>query len=452
MRIVIVGGGKVGEKLCAELSQENNDIILIERDEDTLERLMIKFDITGIVGNGANIEIQQEVGVDTADIFIAVTEMDEINLISAVLAKNLGATYTVARVRNPEYAKQDTILKNSLGVSLIINPELAAARDIVKVLKYPSALSAEFFSEDRVSLIEMEVKEHSDLVNVDLPNFRQRYGSLLVCMIIRQDEVIIPSGQNNIQAGDRIFITGQMKDMTTFFKKHGDDRKRIRSTLIVGGGRIAYYVLKALAASHANIDATVIEVNKEKAEFLSESFPKASVYFADGSDHEILEEYGIENYDSFISLTGVDEENLVMSVFARHKGVKKVITKMSRVEILKILSSTQLRTIITPKQIVANEIIQFVRSRANTQGSNVEALYRLADNRVEVLQFKVMGKSKVCGIPLSNLKLKDNVLIAYIMRNGNLIFPGGTDVLQSQDRVLVVTTQKRFEDLDDIVA
>lgn len=452
MRIVIVGGGKVGEKLCAELSQENNDIILIERDEDTLERLMTKFDITGMVGNGANIEIQQEVGVDTADIFIAVTEMDEINLISAVLAKNLGATYTVARVRNPEYAKQEAILKNSLGLSLIINPELAAARDIVKVLKFPSALSAEFFSEDRVSLIEMEVEEHSDLVDLDLPTFRQQYGSLLVCMIIRQDEVIIPSGQNHIRSGDRIFITGQMKDMTSFFKKHGDDRKRIRSTLIVGGGRIAYYVLKALSVSHANIDATVIEVNKEKAEFLSESFPKATVYFADGSDHEILEEYGIENYDSFISLTGVDEENLVMSVFARHKGVKKVITKMSRVEILKILSSTQLRTIITPKQIVANEIIQFVRSRANTQGSNVEALYRLADNRVEVLQFKVMGKSKVCGIPLSSLKLKDNVLIAYIMRDGKLIFPGGSDVLQAQDRVLVVTSQKRFEDLDDIVA
>lgn len=452
MKIVIVGGGKVGEKLCAELSQENNDIILIEKDEDTLERLMNKFDITGMVGNGANIEMQQEMGVDTADVFIAVTEMDEINLIASVLAKNLGATYTVARVRNPEYAQQQFILKEALGLSLIINPELSAARDIIQVLKFPSALSAESFAGDKVSLIEVEIEENSSLIDMDMPTFRRHYRSILVCMIIRGDQVIIPSGQNHIRLGDRIFITGQHTDMVNFFRIHGDDRKTIKSSLIVGGGRITHYILKALEQMHSSIKTTVIEVNREKAETLSHNFPKSTVIFADGSDHEILQEYGIEDYDSFMSLTGVDEENLVMSVYARHKGVKKVITKMSRVEIMKILDSTKLRTIITPKQIVANEIIQFVRARSNALGSNVEALYRLADNRVEVLQFRVTRQSDVCHIPLAQLPLKENVLIAYIMREGQLIFPGGNDSLQPHDRVLIVTTQKGFDDINDILA
>lgn len=452
MKIVIVGGGKVGEKLCHELSQEQNDIILIEKDEDKLERLMNKFDITGMVGNGANIEIQQEMGVDTADVFIAVTEMDEVNLISAVLAKNLGATYTIARVRNPEYSQQAHILKESLGLSLIINPDQAAARDIIRVLKFPSALSAESFAADKVSLIEMEVEPGSDLIDLDIPTFRQRYKSLLICIIIRGDQVIIPSGQNHIRQGDRIFLTGQLSDMVIFFKEHGDRGKRIRSTLIVGGGRTTYYVLKALVETHSNIQATVIELDRQKAEWLSQEFPQATIIQADGSDHAILDEYGIEDYDAFMSLTGVDEENLVMSVYARHKGVKKVITKMSRVEIMKILTTTPIRTIVTPKQIVANQIIQFVRGRANIQGSNVEALYRLAENRVEVLQFRISRQSQVCNIPLAELALKDNVLIAYIFRQGQLIFPGGNDSLQAHDRVLVVTTHKHFEDVNDILA
>ncbi|MBK0348589.1 Trk system potassium transporter TrkA [Aerococcaceae bacterium zg-ZJ1578] len=449
MKIVIVGGGKVGEKLCAELSHEHNDILLIEKDEEKLDQLMNKFDITGIVGNGASIEIQQEIGVDTADVFIAVTEMDEINLISSVLAKNLGATYTVARVRNPEYSNHQSVLKESLGLSLIINPELSAARDIVRVLKYPSALSAESFAADRVNLVEVEINEDSKLVGVDLREFRQKFGSILVCMSIRNNEAIIPSGNYQIQANDRIFITGEATDMMHFFKVIGNNEKSIRSTLIIGGGRIAYYVLKALKQS--KIKATVIELDRERAQYLSEEFPNATIIHADGSDHEILEEYGLEDFDSFMSLTGVDEENLVMSVFAKHNGVKKVITKMSRVEILKILTSVPLRTIITPKQIVANEIIQFVRARANIQGSNVEALYRLADNQVEVLQFRVTRNSKVCNIPLFQLKIKPNVLIAYIMRGQELIFPNGNDQLLPHDRVLVVTTARMFEDLEDIL-
>lgn len=451
MKIVIVGGGKVGEKLCAELSQEHNDILLIEKDEENLERLINKFDITGVVGNGANIEIQQEIGVDSADVFIAVTERDEINLISAVLAKNLGAKETVARVRNPEYSTQQHVLKESLGISLIINPELASARDIVRVLRYPSALSAESFAADRVSLVELEIDNSSDLNNMDLRTFRQQFGSILVCMSIRNNDVIIPDGNYIIRSEDRIFITGQVKDMESFFRRFGDNNKTIRSTLMVGGGRIAYYVLKALEKSNSKINATVIEVDKERAEFFSHEFPQVTVINADGTDHAVLEEHEIEAYDSFMSLTGVDEENLVMSVFARHKGVKKIITKMSRVEILKILTNVQLRSIITPKQVVANEIIQFVRSRANAQGSNIEALYRLADNQVEVMQFRVRRQSKICNIPLAQLKLKANVLIAYIMRGEELIFPGGSDMLQAHDRVLVVTTQKMFDDLDDIL-
>ena len=449
MKIVIVGGGKVGEVLCRELTSETNDIVLIDKNPMIIERMMNKFDIMGIVGNGASYDIQQEAGVASADIFLAVSEMDEINIIAAILAKKIGAEYTVARVRNPEYSQQLNFVRESLGISLLINPELSAARDIFKIFKYPSALSVESFASNRVSLIELEIQEHSPLIGLSLKDFRNRFGTILVCAIQRYSEVFIPSGDSFIQKGDRIHITGAYEDISTFLKITNYITKQVRSSLIVGGGKIAYYLLDMLKTT--KIHPKVIEVNEERAKFLSEQFPNATIIHADGTDHDVLEEEMLTNYDSFVSLTGIDEENLILSVYAKNRGVRKVITKMSRIGILKVLKNVDPQSIITPKQIVANEIVQFVRARANTKGSNVEALYRVADNQVEALQFRIERNSRVCGIPLSKLKTKSNLLIAFIVRGEKLIYPDGNDQLEPHDRVIVVTTQKNFDDIIDIL-
>lgn len=449
VKIIIVGCGKVGESLCAELASEHNDILVIEKNAKTMERLINKFDISGIVGNGADIEIQQEIGVASADMFIAVTEMDEINIISAVLARQLGATYTVARVRNPEYSSRLSFVRESLGISLLLNPELSAAQDIARVLKFQSAVSVESFAGNRVNLVEVEVMADSKFVNMSIRDFRQHFGSLLICVIHRGDEIIIPSGENFIREGDRIHVTGSSKDMGMFMKRAGKKEKKIGSALIVGGGRLGYYLLDLL--EDTRIQTRLIEVDEERASKLSQEFPHAEIIHADGTDQDILDEMQIEEFDAFISLTGVDEENLIISVYARNKGVRKVITKMSRLEILKVLGDVPIRSIITPKQLVANQIIQFVRARANAQGSNVEALYRLVNNQVEALQFRVKRGSRVCDIPLMELKTKPNLLIAYIIRGDELIFPGGRDTLQAHDRVIIVTKNKTFTDLDDIL-
>lgn len=449
MKIIIVGGGKVGEVLCSELSSELNDIVLIEKNPVILDRLINKFDITGIAGNGASYDIQLEAGVNTADIFIAASEMDEVNIIAAILAKKLGASYTVARVRNPEYSTQLNFVTETLGISLLINPELSAARDIARIFKYPSALSVETFAGNRVSLIEIEVDQYSPLCDMSLMDFRNRFGTVIVCIIQRDNEVFIPSGSSFIRPGDRIHITGTYEDIYAFLKKTKKAEKSIRSTFIVGGGKIAYYLLHALKQS--KIEAKLVEINEKHCEYLSSEFPNATIIQADGTDYDVLDEQCLEQYDSFVSLTGIDEENLVMSAYAKHKGVKKVVTKMSRTAILKVLKHVDLQTIITPKQIVASEIIRFVRARANTQGSNVEALYRVADNQVEALLFNVISGSKVCHIPLSELETKPNLLIPYIIRGRELIYPGGNDSVQPNDRVIVVTTQKSFRDIDDIL-
>ena len=449
MKIVICGGGKVGEVICEELSTGNNDIILIEKNAAKLEKLINKYDITGLVGNGASYEIQQEADVANADMFIAVTELDEVNIIAAVLAKRLGAENTVARVRNPEYSTQIQFVKESLGISMLINPEFSAARDIFRVLKFTSALSVEQFSASRVSLVEVEVTAESPLVNLSLKDFRSRFGSVLVCIIQRGNEIIIPSGEQFIREGDRIHITGASKDTGRFMKIITNGEKSIRSILIVGGGRITYYLLKHLLQT--KIEVTVVEVNPERCQFLAQEFPNVRVIQADGTDQEVLDEQLLDHFDAFISLTGVDEENLIMSVYAKKQGVKKVITKISRTSILRILEALPLRTIITPKRIVADETIRFVRGRMNSQGSNVEALYRLVDNNVEALQFRVKRGSKVCDVPLSKLRIKNSLLIAYIVRGEELLFPTGDDSLQAHDRVIIITTEKQLNDLDDIL-
>lgn len=449
MKIIIAGGGKVGEKVCEELALENHDIIVIEKNETRLNELMDHYDITGVAGNCESIQILEEIDTATADIFMALTENDEINIISSILAKQLGATYTVARVRKPEYSKQTRFVQESFGINLIVNPELETARYIFKTLNYTQALSMDSFLRNRVSLIELEVKENSIMDHVKVKDLREQFQSIMVCIVRRNnDQIIVPNGETLLYPNDRVHLTGSNQDMSLFMKKYSVN-KRLHSSLIIGGGRIAYYLLQLLEKSH--VTTRVIEVNPERAQKLAIDFPNSEIIVADGTNQDILDEQNIERFDSFISLTGIDEENFIGSIYAHHKGVKKVITKMDRTRMLKILKYEAIRSVVTPKLLVTNEVIQFVRSRENSQNSDVEAVYRIVDNQAEAIQFRVKSKSRLLGVPISELQLKDNILIAYIVRDDKLLFPTGDDQLEVNDKVIVFAKSRIVTDIDSIL-
>ncbi|NLY63303.1 MAG: Trk system potassium transporter TrkA [Erysipelothrix sp.] len=450
MEIVIMGGGKVGEKLCETLSSNKHNIVLIEQNEHLLEKLINTYDINGFIGNGAAIETQRESGVASSDIFIAVTEKDEINIIAAILAKRLGAQYTVARVRNPEYATDLQFVRESLGISLLVNPEYETAHNIARMLNFPASLSVESFVGEQVSIIELVIEEGSVLDRLNLIEFRKKYEKVIIVAINRQGEIIIPAGDDQLHVGDHIHITGPNKELIRFsLKTLQDHQLTINSALIVGGGRIGYYLLEELRKSHVQVK--LIENNEGLAENLSFHFTDAEIIVADGTDQDILDEEAIDQYDAFISLTGIDEENLMMSIYAHHRGVKKVITKLDRKRLLEIIDHQNLGSIVTPKQLVANEIIQFVRSRQESRYANVEALYRMVDNRVEAWQFKIKEASPVYQVPLSSLNLKDHLLVAYIIRNNKVIFPTGSDRIELGDQVIVITKDHKLKDIADIV-
>lgn len=449
MNIVIVGGGKVGELLCLELSTSGNNVLLIEKNADVLERLMEQVDITGLLGNGASYPILMEADVAHCDIFIAVTQMDEINMISAIMANKLGAEYTIARVRTPENYQSFSFVEESLGIHMMINPELEAAKKIFTELEFPFALNVDTFANNLVVLVKVAIDAGSALAGMDLPAFRRRYSSLLVCIIEREGQAFIPHGESVLKEGDHIHVTGRPADLEKFYRALGARHRRVKSCLIIGGGRITHYLLRMLALT--DMDVKVIEQDREKAQALAVAFPKVAVIHTDGSEKSNLDEEGIHSYEAVVSLTGMDEENIVISMYASKCCVQKIITKINRTAIVSYLGDIGLMSIVTPKRLIANRITRFVRAIENSMGSNVEALYKLADGRVESLQFRVKGNSRVIGIPLKQLPIKKNMIIAYIIRDGEALFPGGEDSIKEGDKVIVITTRDSLSDIDDIL-
>ncbi len=450
MKIIIVGAGKVGELLCKDLAIEGNDITLIEEDPKILDRILSSSDIMGLVGNGANCEVLKEASVETADIFIAVTHSDEINIISSVIAKKMGAKYTIARVRNPEYSSQMKFMSDSLGIDIMLNPEAEAAFFIARNLEFPNALNVETFAGNKVNLVEILVEKDTYLDGIKLMEFKNKYfASLLVCIVKRGQEIHIPTGNFILQAGDRIYVTGIQSELSKFYKSLGHKEKRIKSVIIIGGGRITYYLTDMLLEKM--MDIKIIEINEDKARELSGIYENAVIVHGDGTDSELLDEERFGEYDACISLTGIDEENIILSMYANKLGIKKTITKINGISLFNVLELVGLQSIVTPKKIIADYIIRIVRSLVSSQGENIETLYRLVDNNVEAIEFKVPENSDVINIPLKDLDTKDNLLIAYILRNGQLIFPGGLDVLKPKDRVIIVTTEKFLDDINKIL-
>ena len=446
MKIVLVGGGKVGFALCRSLVAENHDVVLIEQDEAVLNHIVSRFDIIGLLGNGADFAILEQAGVQECDIFIALTEHDEVNMISAVLAKKMGAKETIVRVRNPEYSNSYFKEKNILGFSLIVNPELLAARAIGNIVDFPSALSVERFAGGRVSLMEFVVKDASGLCQMPISEFRKKFD-VIVCALERNHELIIPGGEMTLQDKDRIFVTGNRVDM---MRLHNHFKARtVKSFLIIGAGKIAYYLVGILKDSR--IDTKVIEINPERARFFSEKFPNLYIVQGDGTAKDILLEESAPHYDAVATLTGVDEENIITSMFLDRVGVQKNITKVNRTSLLEIIHAPDFSSIITPKIIAVDTIMHFIRGRVNAQYSDLQAMHHLANGQIETLQFQIKEANKMTAKPLSQLKLKKGVLIAAIIRKGKTIFPTGEDMLEVGDKLLVTTLLPNITKIYDLI-
>lgn len=449
MKIVIAGAGVVGESLCSELSAEGNDVILIEKVEKILNRLVETYDITGLVGNGASYETLLEAGTDTADIFIAATESDELNIISSIIAKKLGTKFTIARVRNPEYSSNMQFVREGLGISLMINPEQETAKSIANKLMFPVALSVENFFGQRAGFISIRVQKDNFLNGMQLKELEfSSKDKVIICTVRRGEDVFIPSGDFTILEGDIVHIAGSKEAVHKFYDKIEKSNLKIDSALLVGGGTISHYLIGKLLENR--IEVKVIENNKERAEKLSEAYPKAIVIRGDEADQEFLMQERISNYDATAILTDSDEENAVITMFVNSITNSKLITKMSRTLLIPMLEKNTRTSAVVPKKVISDMIISVVRSKANMRGSTMSFLYRL-ENQVEFITFEINENSNAIDIPLKDLKIKKGILIASILRNEKMIFPGGNDVIKSSDSVMIVITASSIEDFDDIL-
>ncbi len=450
MKIVIVGDGKVGQALTGRLAEEGHDLVVIDSSPEALRTSVEVHDVMGISGNGASYAVQKEAGVEDADLLIAATSGDELNLLCCMVANKIGARHTIARVRNPDYADQLVMMKEEFGLSMAINPELAAATEIARMLRFPSALKLDSFARGMVELVEIKVKEDSPLLGQALFSLSSHLGiRILICAVKRGDEVYIPTGSFVLQQGDKITLTANPAQLDSLFRKLGIYRHKIHRVMVVGGGRIAYYLAKQLL--RLGMSVKIIEQDAARCEQLSEALPKAHIILGDGTERELLEEEGIADMDALVAVTGMDEENIIISMYAGTLGLAKVVTKINRMSFQEILDSAGIESVISPKGITVNQIVRYVRAMQNSQGSNVETLHRIVGGRVEALEFSAGYCPGLTGIPLKDLRTRKNLLIACIIRGRQTIYPGGNDAIEEGDSVVVVTTEHQLKDLRDIL-
>lgn len=452
MNIIIAGCGKVGSALAQQLNDEGHNITMIDIDPERLQPALSALDIQGLVGNSTSFVTQQESGIEEADLFIAVTGKDEINLLSCLIAKKASNCQTIARVRNPEYSKEITYLKQCMGMSMAINPELASAKEIAHLIQVPDAMEIDSFAKGKVDLLRVAISQNSPLHNMKVQEFSKHFNhEILICILVHEHQVSIPNGETILQAGDTISVIIPKDKIRDFYKATKlSTLKEIKDVIIAGGGTISYYLSTLLLSS--GIHVKILEKDKDRCDFLSVALPDATVIYADATDHSILQEEGLANTDAFVALTNMDEENVFLSLYAKKLSPRcKKITKINRLTLNDIIDDLSVGSIISPKHITAEYILQYVRSLSNSYGSNVEALYRLMDNQVEALEFHVAENSAVTDIPLIDLELKQNLLICCIVRRNQIITPSGRDTIQLDDTVIVVTTHKGLQDISDIL-
>lgn len=450
MDIIIVGCGKVGSALAEVLSDEHN-VTIIDKKESLVETATNDFDVMGIVGNCLQTEILEEANVSKANILIAVTTSDEVNILSCLIAKRMGARHCIARVRSPEFDKQLVFMREELGISMMVNPDYIAANEIAKVLRYPEAINIESFAKGRVDLAEIRITSGSILDGVALSQLTRRLRlDVLICAVQRGEELTIPNGNFVLRAGDKIHMTASHSNMVKFFKSISAAyrEKRVKRAVLIGGGRVAYHLAQQLI--EMGVKVKIIEIDRERCLELSERLDKVDISCADGTDHDILEEERVYDADAVVTLTGIDEENILLSLLAKNNGVDKVVTKVNRMSLMQLSDTLDLDSIISPKTITVSQILQYVRAKQNSQGNNVTTLYRLVNDRLEAIEFVVRDKKEYVDVPLKKLNLRNGILIASIARGNELIIPKGDDCLKVNDSVVVITTNKGMHDLSNI--
>lgn len=450
MQIIIVGCGKVGTALTQRLSKEDNNICIIDIDADVVHGLATECDVMGMVGNGASYNVLVEAGIETADLLIAVTKSDELNLLCCVIARKKAGCKTIARVRNPLYSQEQKFLQEELGLSMIINPEQTAAAEIARLICFPSAIGIEAFANGRVEMLRFRIPSDSVLDNMALKDVSARiHCEFLICAVDRENQVSIPDGNFVLKAGDIISLVTSRINANIFFEKINMRSNSARNTMIIGGGKIALYLARML--QRLDISVKIIEQDDNRCQELCEVLPEAIVIHGDGSDEKFLQEERIENMDSLVALTNLDEENILLSLFARKKVRKKVVTKINRMQLGEVIHSLDLDSVVYPKLLTAQKILQYVRATKNSIGSNVKTLYRLYDDRVEALEFNIYENSGLTGVPLQKLRLKSGLLICAITRNDQIIIPDGHSQIMPNDTVIVVTTHLGLQDAQDII-
>lgn len=450
MKIIIVGCGKVGYTLVEQLGGENHDIVVIDEKEEKVNSITDELDAMGIVGNGVSYQTLQEAGIDQTDLLIAVTGSDEQNLLCCVIAKKTSNCKTIARVRNPIYNMEANFLREELGLAMIINPELASAAEIARIFQFPSAVKIDTFSKGRIELLHFRVTHDCLLNNYGLIHIRSTLKcDVLVCMVTRGEEVLIPRGDFVFQEGDVVAIVSTPPKANDFFKKIGIDTGRVHTAMIVGGGTLSYYLAKRLLDD--GIHTKIIDADPKRCEELSELLPKATIICGDGTDERVLIQEGLSSVEGFAALTGLDEENILLSLYAKRASHAKIVTKINRINFDGVLNEMKLDTISYPRLLTADVIIKYARSMDASLNSNVENLYKLEEGRAEALEFYIKEPSKVTGIPLGKLRIRKNILVCCINRGGKIIIPSGQDELLVGDSVIVVLTHSRLHDIMDIL-
>lgn len=450
MKIVIIGLGTIGRTILKNLSGKGHNITIIDEDKDKIENLIGKYDVSGVVGNGACLDIQREAGVKDADLAIVLTNSDELNVFACLVAKKIGVKNTIARVRNPDYRGQIMAMKDALGISMIVNPEKDTATEIFNLINLPSIAQVEHFANGRVLLVEIVAEAGCGLVGETLISLGKKLKTkVLICAVQRGQSVTIPAGNFTIREGDRIHLTSDAKSLRDFLAEVNLVKSPLKNIMIVGGSKIGYYLADELSKKKYKIK--LIESNSAVAEELADQLPRVTVIHGNGAHHDLLIEEGIEAMDAFVALTDIDEENMVVSMFANKMKVKKTITQIKNDDLYGMLDELGIDNNVSPKNIVANRIISYIRALANTRGSNVLTLYRLVNDQVEALEFFAKKRERIYDRPLKELKIKDNCLVACIIRENEVIIPGGNDCIKLGDNVIVVTTHKNFDDLTDIL-
>ena len=451
MKVIVIGTGKVGKTIVELTRQEGHEVTIIDKKADVIENIIDECDVIGMVGNGASYDILNEAGARNADLVIATTDSDEVNILSCLIAQKIGAEATIARVRSIEYSNQLNIIRDGLGITMPINPENETANEITRILNFPGAIRVESFAKGNVDLVELFIPENSQLVGQSLISIYQTYQiKVLVCAVVRGEDVIIPTGSFTFQAKDRIYITANSRTtLRTFLNKSGLQESKLKSVMIIGGGKISAYLGKELLKNKFKVK--ILEENYNRCVELSALLPGATIIHGDGTDQSVLIEEGMEHTDAIVCLTGSDEENIIVSMYANQKNIKKIITKVNKHSLVGIMESVSLASVVSTKDITSGKIISYIRSVNNKRGSNIITLHKLVNNKVEAIEFQAKVNKRLLDKPLKDLKLKKNILIAAIIRDEEVIIPSGNDFIQLDDKVIIVTTNQFLKDLNEIL-